>query len=399
MLLEDNLTAIKRKIGLIILAALLLTPIRALALTADQQAFVSSGQDSNVITDNYFIDINSMTVQQIQDFLTANNSYLQNFVDNSSVGRGRTAAQVIWDSAHGKYEAGMSTPYNGITVNETTGTVNPAVILVYLQKEQSLITNPSYNQWAMTASMGYFCYPGVTGDNNGNNCKDIYEGFANQVANGAWQLRYNYERAQNNGFSDYQVGQVFHTSDGYDVTLSNRSTASVYRYTPYVFDSSYNVWNLFYNTFNFDQGGGVVIPPPQPTSNDTTAYNLQTYKADAVTLTGQKTTDSKAYLGDTLIADLNTNSWTTTITPTVGITNQTITYKDASNNVINSKSIQIELHKTADINNDGKVDLSDLSLLAASWGAKSPSNVFLDLNGDGVVDILDLSILASNWNG
>lgn len=46
-----------------------------------------------------------------------------------------------------------------------------------------------------------------------------------------------------------------------------------------------------------------------------------------------------------------------------------------------------------DLNHDGKVDLSDLSVLIANWGI--PRNKAADLNGDGVVDARDLSILLS----
>jgi hypothetical protein len=48
---------------------------------------------------------------------------------------------------------------------------------------------------------------------------------------------------------------------------------------------------------------------------------------------------------------------------------------------------------TADLNGDGKVDFSDVSILIAHWGvSKDPR---FDLNKDGVVDIKDLSILIS----
>ncbi|MCR4275868.1 MAG: dockerin type I domain-containing protein [Candidatus Parcubacteria bacterium] len=46
-----------------------------------------------------------------------------------------------------------------------------------------------------------------------------------------------------------------------------------------------------------------------------------------------------------------------------------------------------------DLNNDGKVDLSDLSIFIANWGI--PKNKDMDLNADGAVDATDLSILLS----
>jgi hypothetical protein len=56
-----------------------------------------------------------------------------------------------------------------------------------------------------------------------------------------------------------------------------------------------------------------------------------------------------------------------------------------------------QLSGTADIDRDGKVDFTDLSILMANWG--TPKNLKADLNGDGIVDIKDLSILLSKIIG
>jgi subtilisin family serine protease len=53
------------------------------------------------------------------------------------------------------------------------------------------------------------------------------------------------------------------------------------------------------------------------------------------------------------------------------------------------------LKTKGDFNGSGKVDLSDLSILAQNWKTNSPNG---DANGDGKVDLTDLSILAQNWN-
>jgi hypothetical protein len=51
--------------------------------------------------------------------------------------------------------------------------------------------------------------------------------------------------------------------------------------------------------------------------------------------------------------------------------------------------------KVGDINGDGRVDISDLSILLTNWG--STTNTASDLNNNGVVDVFDLSILLSNY--
>ncbi len=263
---------IKTFVAITLFAALFLTTSfcstdKAEALSSAQSSFVNSRQSNALISDADFIDINSMSVNDIQTFLVNHSSYLAAYTDGSAAGQNRSAAQIIYDAAHGLYQAAGT--YNGIVINASTGTVSPRVILTFLQKEQSLIDNPVglNTSWALTAAVGFACYSGVSGDNNGNNCADAYEGFANQVENGAWQLRYAYERAlgheqmfcnnQPGQTCDYQVGQTITTQDGYSVYLSNRATASIYRYTPYAFNSSFNVWNIFHNVYFLN-----TTPPP-----------------------------------------------------------------------------------------------------------------------------------------
>jgi hypothetical protein len=54
--------------------------------------------------------------------------------------------------------------------------------------------------------------------------------------------------------------------------------------------------------------------------------------------------------------------------------------------------------EAGDINRDGRVDITDLSLLLAAWEQRGCPNA-ADLNGDCVVNSTDLSILLSQWDG
>jgi len=51
----------------------------------------------------------------------------------------------------------------------------------------------------------------------------------------------------------------------------------------------------------------------------------------------------------------------------------------------------------ADFNNDGTVNILDLSTMATNWSNSGMSPSQGDANGDGTVNILDLSILATQW--
>lgn len=178
--------------------------------------------------DANFVNVNAMGVTQIQNILSANGSFLKDFSEG-----GRTAAQIIRDAANGHGDA-SSTMY-GIKV---TKTVNPAAILATLQKEQSLVTMRTKNDGALNAAMGYGCP-----DSGG--CNEKYKGFTKQVENGAWQLRYNYERAKGYGFKDYQVGQTIKL-DGKKVKITSRSQSALYRYTPH-YSSNFNSFFARYN--------------------------------------------------------------------------------------------------------------------------------------------------------
>lgn len=53
----------------------------------------------------------------------------------------------------------------------------------------------------------------------------------------------------------------------------------------------------------------------------------------------------------------------------------------------------------ADINCDGEVDLTDLSILLFYWEQLNPGNARADINHDTIVDLVDFSILMYHWTG
>lgn len=183
---------------------------------------------TSALNDASFTDTNALTVTQIQNILSANGSFLRNYREG-----GRSAAQIIFDASHGHGDA--SGTVSGISINKT---INPAAILATLQKEQGLVTMKTQNDGSLNAAMGYACP-----DSGG--CDAKYKGFTKQVENGAWQLRYSFERAKGHGFGDYQVGQSIKI-DGKKVVLSSRTLASLYRYTPHLNSS----FSTYFNTYN-----------------------------------------------------------------------------------------------------------------------------------------------------
>lgn len=119
--------------------------------------------------------------------------------------------------------------------------INPHVILVTLQKEQSLITDdwPWPVQYTKATGMG--CPDtslGVDVDANQNGCYDEYEGFFKQIYYGARQFQryvkqpdvFNYAKGRNS-FVAYQANNP--GCGGTYVTPQTHATAALYNYTPY----------------------------------------------------------------------------------------------------------------------------------------------------------------------
>lgn len=221
----------------------MLVLLTCLFIQKKTSAVAASFNPSYLISNTDFVDTGGMNTAEIQQFLNNRGSCLSNYSQD-----GRSAAQIIYDAAHGHGDASGS--MNGITINSSTGTVNPEVLLVTLQKEQSLISDHSRcTDNVLRKAMGYGCPD--SGD-----CNPKYNGFTKQVEWGAWQLRYNYERASGHGFSDYQVGQSFCFDDcngQHCGRFDNRATAALYRYTPHVYNGNYNFWNLYHNTYQFQR--------------------------------------------------------------------------------------------------------------------------------------------------
>lgn len=205
-------------------------------------ASTSEFKPGNIISDAVMANYNSMSVSEIQNFLTNKNSckntnynqYLslkaqyphldwhfenghfvclseERFGDGEVIGSGQTAAEVIYQA---------SQDYR----------INPQVLLVLLEKEQSLISDTYPNTRQYRSATGYGC-PDTAA------CSAKYYGFKNQVRNAAALFRDVLDR----GYSAYPektkgvyIGYNPNSACGRsEVYIENRATAALYRYTPY----------------------------------------------------------------------------------------------------------------------------------------------------------------------
>ncbi len=188
-----------------------------------------------IISDQEFFDGASMTVEEIQAFLdskvptcSSGATCLKNFTQTNPA---KAADQYCAAIAGGTNETAASIIHK---VANACG-INPKVILVMLQKEQSLVTLTNPSQARFDRAMGFACPD--SGPNNTANCDANHYGFANQVYRGARQMQV---YTKNPNSFNYKPGQVntikWHPSTDCGtsrVYIQNRATANLYIYTPY----------------------------------------------------------------------------------------------------------------------------------------------------------------------
>lgn len=214
-----------------------LSPEPPAAVAADMSGF----QAGNIIDDSLFWDANAMSESEIQSFL------------NARVGACRSGYTCLKDyreTTHTIAATPMCSQYDGAAnesaariifkIAQTCG-ISPKVLLVILQKEQSLVTDdwPTASQYR--SAMGAGC-PDTAA------CDSDYYGFFNQVHYGSYLLkRYTQPAGTGPGTEyttrydlRYPVGQVSailynpNTNCGaQNVFVANQATHALYIYTPY----------------------------------------------------------------------------------------------------------------------------------------------------------------------
>lgn len=212
--------------------------LAAANIATTEAANLSKFNPGNIISDYVMSNYNSMTESEIQTFLTSKNPcsnrdynyYLtlskknytwhwkdnhficlseELFGDGETIGSGDTAAHIIWQAAQ-DYK------------------INPQVLIVLLQKEQGLITDPIPNNRNYRSATGYGCPDTAP-------CNSEYYGFKNQVRKAAALFR----TVLNGGWTNYPLGANYiqYNPDagcgGSIVNIENLATSSLYRYTPY----------------------------------------------------------------------------------------------------------------------------------------------------------------------
>ena len=241
--------------GVLALAAAI-TP--SLTAAAPAQAAPVVGFDAgNIISDSLFYQGDAMTAAQVQSFLNQR-------VTRCTIGDPGRGAYTPWGNTtiagaclNGSLWTTQARPANAYcsamagAVNESAASyiarvgaacgISPKVLLVMLEKEQSLVTDtwPTFRQYDF--AMGYDCPD--SGPNNSANCSSGSGGFPAQMYRGAWQLKVYKAFPDKYNYKPFQWNRIKWAPDDVhrnpvdcgtsDVWIANWATAALYIYTPY----------------------------------------------------------------------------------------------------------------------------------------------------------------------
>lgn len=178
-------------------------------------------------------NVSSMTREEIHAFLSRGS--LGTYRTKNAQGELKYATDIILDAAR-------------------TFNLNPQLLLVTLQKEQSLVEDPSPSQNQLDWAMGYaICDSCSKSDPR----LQTYKGFGNQVYQAARNFRESYlQKLESSGTTKSGYGPGIQTRiDETVLTPQNNATAALYTYTPHL-HGNFNfmsIWNRWF-TKNYPTG-------------------------------------------------------------------------------------------------------------------------------------------------
>ncbi|SJN13376.1 hypothetical protein FM113_17670 [Leucobacter sp. 7(1)] len=232
---------------------------RAAQLAAQNNAITSRANLASgfkagyIISDSNFYNGNAMSAAQIQTFLNQRVPRCTLGDTGREMGKAWGNTTLAWGCLKdAKWNTtSLTRPANAYckayqgTASESSASViakvaqacgiSPKVLLVMLEKEQSLVTDtwPTIRQFNF--AMGYNCPD--SGPNNSANCNAGDTGFMQQVYRGAWQLKVYRANPNNYRYRPFQNNMIqWHPNLGCGtspVYIENWATAALYIYTPY----------------------------------------------------------------------------------------------------------------------------------------------------------------------
>lgn len=184
---------------------------------------------SFILSDSEFTDYLALDIEGIQHVL--NRGYLGDYAVEDVDGRMRPVSEIIW----------WTSQMYGI---------NPKVLLVMLQKEQSLVEDDSPSQDQMDWALGYGVCDSCT---HSDPSIQRWRGLAKQLRSASMQFTEGYlidiaERGET--VMGFGPGITTLIDDTY-VTFANAATAALYTYTPHLHGNQNFValWSRYFGIF------------------------------------------------------------------------------------------------------------------------------------------------------
>lgn len=178
-----------------------------------------------IISDDELQNVGSMNRSDIQAFLENQHSYLSTYHALDASSTDRLASDIIYHAAQDY-------------------AINPKYLLVKLQKEQSLITDPDPSERQLNWATGYaVCDSCSTTDPS----LQKFKGFGVQVDKAAGVMRWYFDNLNN--FDWIKRANTAYTIDNTSVTPANLATAFLYTYTPHLHGNK-NFWTLWQTWFD-----------------------------------------------------------------------------------------------------------------------------------------------------
>jgi hypothetical protein len=403
------------------------------------QPALASHLNKTAIISQDEVAYNAVTDTHIQQYLESTGSQLATYTIPTEyevyypIGKGQWDKVMVrqeWESNlgmetyYGKSVAKLLYEWSATDLStrkpSSPGKINPLVILATLDKESASVTG-SYKadittrDITMSWLMGYgfngkmdSCVKSGDCDTNADGVIDDtdrnyfrqraiwYGGPGMQIAEATSAIKRWSTNPEAISTCEENIWQRV-SINGECLRLENSITHALYRYTP-----NFTGNELFINLYAKIKEK-FPLPSrstPDEAANDIGEYSQDTY-GNTFSLVGYKAENNRAYFNGKLLADIGSKSWEMTFEPWPGKNTYSIDYRRADGTTINRKYFHINRRKVGDIDNNGKVDIQDLSTLGAYWGHTDPPNPMTNLNvhADTVVDILDLSLFAANFEG
>ncbi len=205
----------------------------------------------NIISDQEMTDVESMSLSDIELFLRSKNGYISRNYFTNRDGELKSAAQIIYEAANNYNCEGVELS-NKPTRKEREekcvfAPINPRLLLVLLQKEQSLIEETSPTQKQLDWATGY----GVCDDCSMNDpAIQRWKGFGRQINSASLQFS---DYLKTPHYYTYKAGDTYTISNtdrpASRVTIQNNATAGLYNYTPHVYNGNFNFFTLWTRYF------------------------------------------------------------------------------------------------------------------------------------------------------